>query len=125
MTKSLAAAVLACLVALPAAAQAPAGERVFAARCASCHNGQPDSRAPSLDALKARTPQAVLDALVNGPMRVQGAQMNGVDRRAVAEYVTGKPVSEDVTGAATGRCTTRTPLGDIGRTPRWTGWSPG
>jgi polyvinyl alcohol dehydrogenase (cytochrome) len=124
MTKSLAAALLACLAALPAAAQTPPGERVFAARCASCHTGQPDSRAPSLDALKARTPQAVLDALVNGAMRVQGSQMNGVDRRAVAEYVTGKTVSEDVTGAARGRCTTRTPLADIARAPNWTGWSP-
>src|SRR5215471_18894789 len=98
LMKSLGAA-LTCLVVTPAivGAQAPSGERVFAARCATCHNGQPDSRAPSLDALKARTPQAVLDALVNGAMRVQGAQMNGVDRRAVAEYVTGKSVSEDVT----------------------------
>ena len=119
-------AVLSCLAIVPAVAgaQAPSGDRVFAARCASCHNGQPDSRAPSLEALHARTPQAVLDALVNGAMRVQGAQMNGADRRAVAEYITGKSVADDVTGAATGRCTTRTPLADLARAPRWTGWSP-
>jgi len=119
-------AVLSCLAIVPAVAgaQAPSGDRVFEARCASCHNGQPDSRAPSLEALHARTPQAVLDALVNGAMRVQGAQMNGADRRAVAEYITGKSVADDVTGAATGRCTTRTPLADLARAPRWTGWSP-
>src|SRR5689334_15175961 len=98
-------AVLSCLAIVPAVAgaQAPSGDRVFEARGAPCHNGQPDSRAPSLEALHARTPQAVLDALVNGAMRVQGAQMNGADRRAVAEYITGKSVADDVTGAATGR----------------------
>ena len=112
------------LSAAAAAAQAPAGERIFTARCASCHNGQPDSRAPGLDALKSRTPQAVIDALTNGAMRVQGAQMNGIDRRAVAEYVTGKQVAEDVTGSATGRCTKATPIGDITRGSHWSGWSP-
>src|SRR5512140_1561722 len=109
--------ILACLgMAVGANAQpASSGERVFSARCASCHNGQTDSRAPSVDALKARTPQAVLDALANGAMRVQGAQMNGADRRAVAEYLTGKTITEDVTGSATARCTTSAPLRDIAR----------
>ncbi len=107
-----------------AGAQAPAGEQIFAARCATCHNGQPDSRAPALDALKARTPQAIIEALVNGAMRVQGSQMNGADRRAVAEYVTGKHIEEDVTGAATGRCAANTALSNPARGPRWPGWSP-
>jgi len=111
-------------LAAPAFAQAPAGEAIFQSRCASCHTGQPDSRAPGPDALKARTPQAVLEALVNGGMRVQGSQMNGADRRAVAEYVTGKQIAEDVTGAATGRCAKSAPLSDITRGPRWAGWSP-
>src|SRR6476646_2174094 len=123
-----AAAILAVLALAPAAARAQtqtsSGERIFAARCVSCHNGQPESRAPALDALKARTPQAVLEALVNGAMRVQGAQMNGADRRAIAEYVTGKAITEDVTGAGAGRCAARTPLADITRAPRWAGWSP-
>ena len=121
----LTAIVLACL-ALPAAAHAQsAGERIFAARCASCHNGQPDSRAPSAEALKARTPQAVIDALVNGAMRVQGAQMNGPDRRAVAEFVTGKTIEGDVTGAATGLCAGADQFSSSTAPGlRWSGWSP-
>jgi polyvinyl alcohol dehydrogenase (cytochrome) len=116
---------LACLAAATTAgAQAPSGETIFQARCASCHSGQPDSRAPSLDALKSRTTQAVIDALVNGAMRAQGSKMSGPDRRAVAEYVTGQPIDEDVTGSSTGRCLTKEAVGDIARRPSWTGWSP-
>jgi polyvinyl alcohol dehydrogenase (cytochrome) len=122
-------ALLASLVLVPSlgSAQTPAGDQIFASRCASCHTGQPDARAPSLDALKARTPQAVIEALVNGAMRAQGSQLSGPDRRAVAEYVTGKKIDEDVTGAATGRCTASATIGTsaaVTRGPRWTGWSP-
>jgi polyvinyl alcohol dehydrogenase (cytochrome) len=112
------------LAASAATADAQTGEQIFKTRCASCHNGQPDSRAPGPEALKARTPQAVIEALVNGGMRVQGSQMNGADRRAVAEYVTGKQIDEDVTGAATGRCSKPAALGDVTRGGRWSGWSP-
>jgi polyvinyl alcohol dehydrogenase (cytochrome) len=122
---------LACLVLVPSvgSAQTPlGGDQIFATRCASCHTGQPDARAPSLDALKSRTPQAVIEALVNGAMRAQGSQLSGPDRRAVAEYVTGKKIDEDVIGAATGRCAMtpgaiRTNTA-VTRGPRWTGWSP-
>ena len=120
-------ALLASLVLVPSVgwAQTPAGEQIFASRCASCHNGQPDARAPAPDALKGRTAQAVIEALVNGAMRAQGSQLSGPDRRAVAEYVTGKKIDEDVTGAAMGRC----PVADQFRNataprPQWSGWSP-
>ena len=86
--------------------QLPDGEQVFTERCATCHTGAADSRAPSLDALKARTPQAIVESLVNGAMRAQGSRMSGAERRAVAEFVTGQTVDGDVTGADTGRCTT-------------------
>jgi polyvinyl alcohol dehydrogenase (cytochrome) len=117
---------LACVaVAATARAQTPSGEQIFSSRCASCHSGQPDSRAPDLASLNARTPQAVIEALVNGAMRAQGSQLSGPERRAVAEFVTGKHIDEDVIGAATGRCAaTATSGANVARGPRWTGWSP-
>ena len=84
-------------------AQTPDGEQVFKQSCASCHTGAPDSRAPSLDSLKARTPQAVIESLMTGAMRPQGSRLSGPERRVVAEFVTGKKVGFDVTGAETGR----------------------
>ena len=95
--------------------QQPDGEQVFTQSCASCHTGAPDSRAPSLDALKARTPQAVIESLLTGAMRPQGSRLSGPERRAVAEFVTGKKVAGDVTGADTGRCTAAARTGSASR----------
>ena len=81
-------------------AQLSDGERVFEQSCVSCHNGAIDSRAPGLDALRARTPQAVIESLMTGAMRPQGSRLSGPERRAVAEFVTGKKVGGDVTGGA-------------------------
>jgi polyvinyl alcohol dehydrogenase (cytochrome) len=105
-------------------AQRPDGEQVFKQSCASCHTGAPDSRAPSLDALKARTPQAVIESLMTGAMRPQGSRMSGPERRAVAEFVTGKTVGGDVTGAERGRCTAGERGSNASRASAWPGWSP-
>jgi len=89
-----AAAVLIVLLAASRAfAQAPDGAQVFAASCASCHSGAADTRAPALDALRARTPEAIIEALMTGAMRPQGSRLSGLERRAVAEFVTGKRVA--------------------------------
>ena len=121
------AALIAILAASPALAQAPDGAQVFAASCANCHNGAADSRAPALDALRSRTPEAIIEVLMTGAMRPQGSRLSGPERRAVAEFVTGKRVGGDVTGAATGRCAAASSTGairDLASAPGWTGWSP-
>jgi len=50
-------------------AQSEDGARVFAANCASCHTGAPESRAPAIDALRARTPQDIMETLLTGAKR--------------------------------------------------------
>ena len=92
------------LAASPGFAQAPDGAQVFTASCANCHSGAADSRASALDALRSRTPEAIIEALMTGAMRPQGSRLSGLERRAVAEFVTGKRVGGDVAGASTGRC---------------------
>ena len=105
-------------------AQSPSGEQVFKDRCASCHTGAADARAPAPEALRSRSPQAIVESLVNGAMRVQGARLSGAERRAVAEFLTGKTIAGDVRGADTGRCPSAdSPAADRARAPRWSGWS--
>src|SRR4030095_12013891 len=115
------------LAAAPAFAQAPDGSQIFAASCSTCHNGAADSRGPSSDALRSRAPEAIIEALMTGVMRPQGSRLSGPERRAVAEFLTGKRVGGDVTGADKGRCASPSatgPIRDFGNGPHWTGWSP-
>ena len=51
---------------------------------------------------------------MTGAMRAQGSRLSGPERRAVAEFVTGKKVGGDVTGAETGRCTRPARASDAG-----------
>ena len=105
-------------------AQEPDGEQIFKQRCASCHSGAPESRAPSPDALKSRTPQAIIESLMTGAMRPQGSRMSGPERRAVSEFITGKTVGTDVTGDTRGRCAASAPVSGAGIDASWAGWSP-
>ncbi len=127
MRRSLAAAAAASVIAVIARALLVAAEpdpaKLFESHCASCHNGN-DARAPSLEAMRGRAPQAIVDALTSGPMRYQGLPLSGVERRAIAEYVTGKKLRGTVTGATIGRCARTPPFGDPGAPPNWIGWSP-
>ena len=72
-------------------AQQPDGAAVYKAACAPCHD-QPQGRTPSLEALKDRTLSAVLRALNGGSMAIQAEALSQAERRAVSEFVAGKPV---------------------------------
>ena len=105
-------------------AQGPSGEQVFKDRCASCHSGAADSRAPSPEALRSRSPQAIIESLVNGAMRTQGSRLTGAERRVVAEFLTGRPVDGDVSGTTKGRCQGDSVPKANTAVNAWTGWSP-
>ena len=51
----------------------------------------PSPRMPTRDMLRERTPEEVEIALSTFTMRRQGAALNSAERRAVSEYVTGRP----------------------------------
>src|SRR5262249_60937942 len=82
-----------CLFVAPVVATAqtaaPNGEAVYRQHCAGCHNGTMP-RMPNRDALKTLTPEHVETALSSFTMRRQGASLTLAERRAVAEYVTGR-----------------------------------
>jgi polyvinyl alcohol dehydrogenase (cytochrome) len=115
----------ACVAAIfSASAQAPDGAAIFARDCASCHDGADGSRAPKPDILRQRSPEAILSALTAGGMRPQGGRLSGAERRAVAEYLSGRSLGGDITGASAGRCALSPPLPDPGASPSWAGWAP-
>jgi polyvinyl alcohol dehydrogenase (cytochrome) len=107
-----------------AAEQSPDGAAIFARDCATCHDGAPNNRAPAPSVLNQRSPEAILSALTAGGMRPQGGRLTGAERRAVAEYLSGRPLGGDITGASIGRCTAARPLAAAEGSPAWRGWSP-
>jgi polyvinyl alcohol dehydrogenase (cytochrome) len=110
----------------PAFPPPPAGgPGVFQRACASCHlNPAADSRAPSPAALAQFAPDAIVNALTNGSMRIQGEMLSDVERREVAEFLTGRVVGT-ASAATTGLCASSAPMANPAAGPSWNGWGAG
>jgi polyvinyl alcohol dehydrogenase (cytochrome) len=107
-------------------AQAPPapGQAVFDRQCAACH-ADASTGAPTREALRQLTPEAILNALTNGKMQVQGATLSDADRRGVAELLAGRALASTPTVASAPRCTTNTPMSDPTKGASWNGWGNG
>lgn len=105
-------------------AQAPDGRAVFESHCVTCH-ATADPRIPTVAELRERPPQAIVNALTSGAMRLQGSELTEEERRAVAEYLAGKIVGAVSTPStsSTGRCAADRPF-DSSQGAQWSGWSP-
>ena len=126
--------VLGLCVAVPAiGAQGAEDELIFNTQCALCHAenpapaGSPNEKAPTRAQLRQFTPEAVVTALTNGKMQIQGSTLNEAQKRVVSEYATGKrlsavPVS---TGVVINKCAKDTPMGDPSRGANWNGHGNG
>ena len=112
-------------VAATAAAQQPAsGQAVFDRACASCHDG--GAGAPTPAALRQMAPDAILNALVNGRMQVQGSTLTDAERRAVAEFLAGQaPGGSTAPVAVAARCSTSPAMTDPDAPGSWNGWGNG
>ena len=69
------------------------GSSLYDRTCATCHNGGND-RAPSRDALQSMSADRVLAAMETGPMISMAVRLTTADRRAIAEFVSGKPIGQ-------------------------------
>src|SRR5262249_43697046 len=114
------------LLSAPVFAQAPApdGGAVFQKACASCHAQPPaDSRAPDRDALRQIAPEAILVALTSGTMFRNGAELTAAERRAVPEFLAGRPVGTPGPAPTLGRCTVAPPAAiNLAAATNWNGW---
>ena len=95
-------AVVVLLLCVPAIAraqqQAPTGEGVYRQHCAACHEGTLP-RMPTREALRAVTPEHIETALSSFTMRREGAPLSAAERRAVAEFLSGRPAGAGLGGA--------------------------
>ena len=109
-----------------AAAQAPAGEALFEEHCAACHLADVVPRALAIDNMRALPPAVIVGALTDGAMQQQGAELSPAERRAIAEFITGRRVAEDAERAES-ECAVSSPGAWPGLDggPRWNGWGVG
>ena len=107
-----------------ALAQAPDGEALFETHCAVCHVNPPESNIPTLEAMAELTPNAVVASMTEGNMRIQGEPLSTAERAAVAEFLTGRPVSERAAPFSSGFCPEPAPFPTLAAGAIWNGWGP-
>jgi outer membrane protein assembly factor BamB len=105
-------------------AQTPDGEELFEDRCATCHTPPGVDRAPTIDALRAWGAEAVVSALTNGLMQVEGEDLTPSQRVAIARFVAGAPAPVAVDNGLWA-CGGAPMLGDPLAPPYWSGWGAG
>ena len=120
------------LLAAPAAGQDAAtqadGAALFKTYCAMCHDGpSADAQTPRLDTLRQLSAAQVLAALERGSMRARAAERSRAQRRALAMYVSGKPLAAaDGAIPESAFCkTTTAPPAKVLALPSWNGWGLG
>ena len=87
---------------------------LFEARCGVCHTKPADDRTPTRESLRARTPEAILDAITTGSMAVNADGISDPQKRMLAEYITDRPLGAAQAGQASAmknHCAAR-PLGN-------------
>jgi polyvinyl alcohol dehydrogenase (cytochrome) len=103
------------------AQQPPDGAAIYKAACAQCHD-QPTGRTPSREALKDRTADAVLMSMNGGSMAFNAQTLTMAEKRAVAEFVAGKPLGSSATTAGACAANPSAARGAAGAVTGWNGW---
>ena len=110
-----------------AALAAAPGEDLYNRTCASCHaNPEAQSRAPNTQALMNLPAERIYTQMTLGVMAVPAQALTEADKRAIAEYLGGRPLDLNRSGAAEtmpNRCPSNPPLGDPNAGAAWNGWS--
>ncbi len=117
-------ACIAVSVAITPLLSAQDGANLYKLLCATCHDGA-NERAPTRAVLKQMTPERVLSALETGPMLPMASNRTTGERRALAEFVSGKKFSRPLSAAPVRQAMCRASKNDLAdptNTPAWNGW---
>jgi polyvinyl alcohol dehydrogenase (cytochrome) len=108
-----------------AAVYAQDGAVLFKSYCASCHEAATNSSARSVDLLRQMSPEQILQALEKGAMKVQAAERSRAQRRAIAEYLSGRQFGNESLNPIAKSAFCSGAAGSIPHSltgPAWNGW---
>lgn len=109
-----------------------AAQPLFNNNCAGCHrntmssadqNALKETNAPSTDTLATMTPEAIYAALTTGAMAQQASKLSNDEKRVLAEFFGGRPLSAGDAGDAknmTNHCSSNPQMTTAG--VAWSGW---
>jgi polyvinyl alcohol dehydrogenase (cytochrome) len=100
------------------------GAALYKKHCALCHEAGIE-RVPARETLKAMSPERVLAAMESGAMISMASPLSAAERRAVAEFVTGKSLGKalEITPSPQAMCgSTQEKFTDPLTSPMWNGW---
>lgn len=105
------------------AAAVPDGAALYRKYCAACHDSAA-GRAPATTALRQFSPDQILLALESGPMMIMGQRRTDPERRAIAEYLAGKPLGHEPPAAIpqAAYCKDDPAFANPLAGPHWNGW---
>ncbi|MEJ0007209.1 MAG: PQQ-binding-like beta-propeller repeat protein [Steroidobacteraceae bacterium] len=111
------------------------GQAVFQRLCAACHLSlvptagkcprPPPMRAPCPSSCCIGIPPRRFSRLLTtGKMQAQGSTLTDDERKAVAQFIAGRPFGPVALAAVTAgkRCAQQVPMTDFAATPGWSGW---
>jgi len=98
------------------------GAALYERNCSSCHSGGMD-RAPGRDVLKGMSAERILAAMESGPMITMAVRLNAAERRALAEFISQKSLSQPLSLAPPPQAMCKTaPRAMNLNGPLWNGW---
>ena len=68
------------------------GEAIYAEHCAACHDGN-TVRAPQRYVLENVSPETILTAMIDGPMRAVASELSLEQKTAVAEFIAARKIT--------------------------------
>lgn len=104
------------------------GWATFQTRCSVCHGNPAVARAATPEAIRAMTPERIYDALATGSMQAQSQGLNDLQKRALAEFMAGRPLGSARGGHARdmpNQCKANPAMTDPAQGPSWIGWGNG
>src|SRR2546430_947588 len=94
--------------------------QLYRQNCASCHDVPNNSRIPKLASLREMSAEAVLHSLEHGAMKPQAEDLTPKQKRALAEYVSGKSFHAQQNSLTAGKCSS-TEIENLENVTQWNG----